>query len=92
MKEQAFEIFLTNEPTITSARAVTSRLAKARKIESILGKDLDVIVSDDLSMYDALLTLQGFETSHNALQNALRKYYKFTHQREFPRLKNYKHP
>lgn len=91
MKEQAFETFLTNEPTITSAKAVTARMAKARKIETVLGKNLDDIVSADNSMYDALLTLQALDT-HNVLQNVLRKYYKFTHQREFPRLRNYKNP
>lgn len=95
MKEQAFEIFLSNEPTITSAKAVTARMGRARKVESVLGKSLDVIVANDDTTYESLLELQTFGDPRNNLQNVVRKYYKFTHEREFPRLCNYhsaKHP
>ena len=96
MREHDFEIFLSHEPTITSHKAVASRMAKARKAEDILDKPLDVVVSDDDTMYESLIKLQAHEDpAHTPMQNAVRKYYKFTHDREFPRLKNYhspKHP
>ena len=96
MREHDFEIFLSREPSITSEKAVASRMVKARKAEEILGKDLDTVVSNDDLMYESLIELQPHEDpAHTPMQNAVRKYYKFTHGREFPRLKNYhspKHP
>ena len=96
MREHNFEIFLSREPSITSEKAVASRMVKARKAEEILGKDLDTVVSNDDLMYESLIELQPHEDpAHTPMQNAVRKYYKFTHEREFPRLKNYhspKHP
>ena len=96
MREHDFEIFLSCEPSITSKKAVASRMVKARKAEEILGKDLDTVVSNDDTMYESLINLQSHEDpAHTPMQNAVRKYYKFTHKREFPRLKNYhspKHP
>ena len=95
MRETAFKDFLVSEPTIHSEKAVTSRIAKANKAESLLGKDLNVIVSDDDLMYESLLELQKNDNAHNSLQNALRKYYKFVRNKEFPRLRHYhsaKHP
>ena len=96
MREHDFEIFLTREPSISSENAVISRIAKARKAEEILGKELDTIVSNDDTMYEALIVLRSHEDITRApMQNAVRKYYKFTHEREFPRLKDYhspKHP
>lgn len=96
IRERDFEIFLSHEPSITSDKAVASRMVKARKAEDILGKSLDVVVSDDDTMYESLIELQSHEDpAHTPMQNAVRKYYKFTHEREFPRLKNYhspKHP
>ena len=96
IREHDFEIFLSREPSITSDKAVASRMVKARKAEEILRKDLDTVVSDDDTKYESLIELQPHEDpAHTPMQNAVRKYYKFTHEREFPRLKNYhslKHP
>ena len=96
MRERDFEIFLRHEPSITSEKAVASRIIKAKKAEKILGKDLDTVVSNDDTMYESLIELQPHEDpAHTPMQNAVRKYYKFTHKIEFPRLKNYhsaKHP
>lgn len=96
MREYDFEIFLSREPSITSEKAVASRMVKARKAEEILSKSLDTVVSNDDLMYESLIELQPHEDpAHTPMQNAVRKYYKFTHDREFPRLKNYhspKHP
>ena len=96
MMEQAFEIYLTNDPAITSPKAVKSRMSKARKAEGILKTSLDVVVSDDDRMYEALEDLQQHENpKNNPMQNVVRKYYKFKNDREFPRKKDYrsaKHP
>lgn len=96
MLEQAFEIYLTNDPAITSTTAVKSRLSKARKAEEVLKESLDVVVSDDDRMFEALEELQHHENPKtNPMQNAVRKYYKFKNEREFPRKKDYhsaKHP
>lgn len=96
MREQQFEIFLSNERTIKSHKAVASRIAKGKKAEAILGLDLDTIVANDDTMYESLVELGKHDSpEHAPLQNAVRKYYKFTHERQFPRLKDYhspKHP
>ena len=96
MMEQPFEIYLTNDPAITSPNAVKSRMSKARKAEGILRTSLDVVVSDDDRMYEALEELQQHENpKNNPMQNAVRKYYKFKNDKEFPRKKDYhsaKHP
>ena len=96
MLEQAFEIYLTNDPSITSPLAVKSRLSKARKAEEILKTSLDEVVSNDDRMYEALEELQQHENpKSNPMQNVVRKYYKFKNDRVFPRKKDYhsaKHP
>ena len=96
MRERDFELYLGAEPTISSDKAVASRMAKARKAEVLLGESLDVVVSNDDTMYEALCSLRLQEDpAHTPMQNAVRKYYKFVHGREFPQLKDYhspKHP
>ncbi len=96
VREQQFEIFLCNERTIKSHKAVATRITKAKKAEDVLGMSLDTVVADDDTMYESLVELGKHESSaHTPMQNAVRKYYKFTHERQFPRLKDYhspKHP
>ena len=96
MREYDFEIFLRNEPAITSEKTIPIRMSTARKAEEILGQSFDTIVSDDDTMYESLIKLKPYENpAHAPLQNALRKYYKFINDKEFPRLRNYhspKHP
>lgn len=90
-REEKFKEFLTSEKTITSSKAVASRMVKARKAEETLDLELDVIVADDDLMYDSLIALQPYEDpAHTPMQNAVRKYYKFINGKEFPRLKQYK--
>ena len=90
-KEHDFEIFLTQEQIISSDKAVATRMRKARKAEEVLGKELDEVVSDDDLMYDSLIALKPHENpAHTPMQNAVRKYYKFINEKEFPRLKSYK--
>lgn len=72
-------------------KGVTSRMSKARKAEITLGYDLDYAVSNDDRMYNSLVALQVYEdSSHNPMQNAVRKYYKFINGKEFPRLNKYR--
>ena len=88
--EDKFYAFLLSEKTITSEKAVRSRMAKARATERLLNMELDRVVADDDLMYDSLIRLsQNEDPAHTPMQNAVRKYYKFTHGREFPRLKDY---
>ncbi len=89
-KEADFQKILKVTEGVTE-KAVTSRLGKARKAEEILGNELDDIVNDNDFTFDALKKLKEHENSaHSPLSNALRKYYKFINEKEFPRLKQYK--
>ena len=58
-RESDYKAFLMQEKTITSKKAVDSRMARARKAESILGQQLDIIVADDDLMYDSLAILES---------------------------------
>ena len=78
------------EKSISSKKAVATRMSKARKAEEILGNDLDAFVTDDNVMYDSLIALKPHEDpAHTPLQNVLRKYYKFINGKEFPQLRYY---
>jgi hypothetical protein len=91
MLEKEFERFLENDPNLTGKNGIPFRLSKGRKAEEVLGVSLDTIVANDDSMYDALMKLKPLENpAHNPMQNALRKYYIFKNNREFPRLSQYK--
>ncbi len=90
VKEQEFERFLMQEKSISSLKAVASRMSKARRAAEILGKKLDIVVADDDLMYDSLTVLRSHEDpSHAPLSNALRKYYKFINGKEFLQLRYY---
>lgn len=90
-RESEFEYFLMQETSISSLNAVSTRISKAKKAEDILGKSLDIVVSDDDQMYDALIALKLHEDpAHAPLSNALRKYYKFIRGKEFPQLRYYR--
>jgi len=89
--KEKFYDFLLSEKTISSEKAVMSRIAKAKAAERILGMELDKVVADDDLMYDSLIKLSYNEDpAHTPMQNAVRKYYKFTHGKEFPRMKDYR--
>ena len=96
MREYDFEVFLSKDPDIISEKGVMSRLAHAKKAEEILGVSLDIVVSNDDTMYEAMKELRKHENPIRAQkQNAVRKYYKFCNGKEFPRMKSYhspKHP
>ena len=89
MKEDLFRVFLESEGL--TANGVNSRMAKVRKVEAILGQDLDTLVANDKKMAHALKDLQAFDSKEHApYQNALRKYYKFKNGKEFPKLRDFK--
>ena len=96
MKESAFENFLNSDLSIKSLKGVQSRLGHARGAEKILGTSLDIVVSDDDKMNEAMMELKKHENPIRAQkQNAVRKYYVFCNGKEFPKIKNYhsaKHP
>ena len=96
MREQDFLLFLNNEPTVSSTKAVATRLRHAKRAQTLLGRDLDDVVSDDDVMYQSLKDLRKSDSqAHAPMQNAVRKYYKFRNGKEFPRMKEYhspKHP
>ena len=90
--ENEFYNFLLSEKTISSEKAIRSRMSKARKAEQVLNLTLDAVVADDDLMYKSLAMLSQHEDpAHAPMQNALRKYYKFINNKEFPRMKNFKH-
>ena len=90
--EDKFEEFLIKDSSITSKeKAVRTRLSKARAVEEMLGENLDSIVADDDKMYNSLLLINSNMNNRNgAYSNALRKYYIFKNQKQFPRISDYK--
>ena len=88
MKEEQFAAYLESLDSITSKdKAVSSRMSKARKIERDLKVNIDSIVNDDLTTYQTLLRIKNeFRDANGAIQNVLRKYYAFVHNKEFPSL------
>ena len=90
MRESEFLRFLENDENQLTKKGIQTRISKVKKAEIILGKDLDIIVISDALMIEALNELQVFENrNHNPMQNAVRKYYKFVNNKEFPRKKDY---
>ena len=86
MDEEGFRKSLEDDEGISSKKAISSRLSKARKAEDILDMDLDSVVSSDFAMLEALEMLQASEApAHNQMQNAVRKYYIFRNGKEFPK-------
>ena len=89
MQEKLFREFLEQLGTFTQ-KAITTRVAKANAAERIIGCGLDMVVSDDDKMFDALVSLKPNENpKHNPMQNAVRKYYIFKNGKEFPQLRYY---
>lgn len=81
MKEEWFRQNLENDSTITSPRAIKTRIIGARKIERIVNADIDYIVSDNEIMTKALDKLDNYKTEgYLKLQNVLRTYYKYAHE------------
>lgn len=93
MREEEFRNYLIgNEDIQSKVKAVTSRVAKALKVERELYIDLDLIVKNDEQMYQLLLDVQeklNDRQYHNVFQNAVRKYYSFVNGKEFPRMAQY---
>ena len=74
-----------------SKNGIATRKRMLQETYSYIGKNLDEVVSNDNEMYYALIKLQDIDNrAHTPRQNALRKYYIFKNNKEFPRLKNYR--
>lgn len=90
MNEALLRKELEASESISSEKAISSRLSKAKAAEAILGEDLDAIIRDDNKMYKALVTLKKHKAEHNGCyQNALRWYYKAKTGKTFPTLIQY---
>ena len=88
MDEEGYVRFLESQGL--SPNGINTRKSKANDVMNIIGKDLDVIVSDDEEMYKAIIKLQKVDDpAHTPRQNALRKYYKIRNGKEFPRIVDY---
>lgn len=88
MRETSFEQFLLHDPKNLTSKAIASRVTRARKAESLLRRDLDSIVTDDNTMFEVLIFLREHEDcTHSPMQNALRKYYSFVRNKDFPQLR-----
>lgn len=88
LDEEGFVKFLESQGLSTNG--INTRKSKAKDVIDIIGKDLDIIVADDEVMYQAILELQKNDNpAHTPRQNALRKYYAFRNNKEFPRISEY---
>ena len=88
LDEEGFVKFL--EIQGLSTNGINTRKSRAKDVVDIIGKDLDIIVADDETMYQAILELQKVDNpAHTPRQNALRKYYTFRNSKEFPRISEY---
>lgn len=91
MNQTLLEECLSSADSISSRKAIDSRISKGYRVEEYLGKSLDLIVSDDDEMFDALCALKAADFEHNGnYQNALRWYYKAVRGKDFPQLNQYK--
>ena len=88
MDKEKFSEYLNNKYTSSSAG---SRMCRLIRLEKLLVKDPDEIVSDDKIMLNAL---QGIDTgnirTNNDLKNALRTYYEFKNGKVFTKKRSKK--
>jgi predicted DNA-binding ribbon-helix-helix protein len=90
MREDQFMKFLEQDTNITSkTKSVNSRMSRARKVEDTFNVNLDNIVNDDEKTYQLLRKLYEMKDISGNLQNAVRKYYIFVNNKEFPSLATY---
>jgi hypothetical protein len=91
MRQTEYIKFLDQDNNIISKdKAVRSRVSKARGVEEKLNVNLDDVVIDDDRMFDLLINIKNeLSDSNGAKQNAVRKYYIFVNNREFPSLAKY---
>lgn len=80
MREQEFKEYLEAEGL--TPKGVASRIARVKKVESLLGSDADSLVSDD-KVFEKTLDQIKPGDHHGNLQNAMRKYYAFAHQKSY---------
>lgn len=69
-------------------KSITARMGRARKVEKLLDRDLDEIVSSDVKMHESLLTLRDYDDRERNHQNITRLYYEFRNGKTFPKLRD----
>jgi len=91
MRDRDFERYLSQDENITSkVKAVNTRVSKARSVEEKLSVNLDEIVRDDELTFRLLLRIKTELNDNNgSYQNAVRKYYTFINNKEFPTIAEY---
>lgn len=91
MREEQFHSFLVQDEQITSKKkAVSTRISKAKSVEDEFHVNLDEIVKDDRKTYEILKRIKNDLNDYNgSYQNAVRKYYFFINNKEFPTLLRY---
>jgi hypothetical protein len=92
LREEQFISFLEKDSNIESKdKAVKSRISKARRVEGQFHVNLDVVVRDDQSTFELLKKLRESIdlVANGSYGNAVRKYYKFVNQKDFPTLAQY---
>ena len=66
--------------------AITNRIARVKKVEELLNKGIDTIVSSTANMREALTALQQNDVRGNRA-NTVRKYYEMKNGAVFPRMR-----
>lgn len=84
MEEYGFKEFLENKNYTT--KSISSRMSRARKAETILGYDLNIAVSSETKMMEALKEIKKHDNREENYQNAIRNYYEFKNEKIFPKL------
>ncbi|MDE6736266.1 MAG: hypothetical protein K2J50_02045 [Treponemataceae bacterium] len=69
-------------------KSITARMGRARRVEKLLGRDLDEAVSSDVKMHESLLTLRDYDDKKRNHQNITRLYYEFRNGKTSPKLRD----
>ena len=84
--EKQFRVFLCDKKT---SKAINSRIRYLREIEKLFNEEIDNIVLNDDKMFGTLCRIKKLGDHNGNKQNALRLYYLFINDKEFPLLKDY---
>jgi len=85
MNEERFKRWL-------QARGITedsikSRIRRGKKVEEIVGSQMEIIVASSEMMREVLIKLQNEKDPKGGYANVLRKYWEMEHGSEFPQLR-----
>lgn len=92
MDEVKFRAFLEKKTYSNgkhyTPKSIATRTSRARKVEKLLGCDLDETVSSDVKMHESLLRLHDYDDRERNHQNITRLYYEFRNGKTFPKLRD----